>query len=130
MSTPTERVLAIARDAGFAGIEARAERLLNHTDEVRAAALAAASGEVFSLNGISLTLRPDGHMDRGVLEADLPPRVAICNELGAVYLLAVAPRAPGLRVNEAKGGPRDAPEMGWGVAPRAGFPCAFEFLAF
>ena len=101
MSTPTERVLAIARDAGFAGIEARAERLLNHTDEVRAAALAAASGEVFSLNGISLTLRPDGHMDRGVLEADLPLRVAICNELGAVYLLAVAPRAPGLRVNDA-----------------------------
>src|SRR2546430_17576570 len=104
MSTPAERVLAIARDAGFAGIEARAERLLNHTDEVRAAALAAASGEVFSLNGISLTLRPDGHMDRGVLEADLPPRVAICNELGAVYLLAVAPPAPGPGRNQAEVG--------------------------
>src|SRR5437867_13030613 len=108
MSTPTERVLALARDAGFAGIEARAERLLKHTDEVRAAALAAASGEVFSLNGIWLTLRPDGHMDRGVLEADLPLRVAICNELGGACPLAVAPPSPGLRVNAAAFGPRDA----------------------
>ena len=130
ISTPTERVLALARDAGFAGIEARAERLLKHTDEVRAAALAAASGEVFSLNGIWLTLRPDGHMDRGVLEADLPLRVAICNELGAVYLLAVAPRAPGLRVNDAMVGLRDALELVAEGARRAGIRVAFEFLGF
>src|SRR5439155_22664855 len=104
MSTPTERVLALARDAGFAGIEARAERLLKHTDEVRAAALAAASGEVFSLNGIWLTLRPDGHMDRGVLEADLPLRVAFCNELVAVYQLAVESRSPVCRVNDSQYG--------------------------
>src|SRR2546425_3288605 len=130
MSTPTERVLAIARDAGFAGIEARAERLLTHTDEVRAAAPAAASGEVFSLNGISLTLRPDGHMDRGVLEADLPLRVAICNELGAVYLLAVAPRAPGLRVHDAMGGLRDALQLVAEGARRGGRPLAVRVPGF
>src|SRR5207249_4589992 len=87
----------------------------------------AASG-VIALTGIWLTLRPDGHMDRGVLEADLPLRVAICIELGAVYLLAVAPRAPGLRVNDAMVGLRDALELVAEGARRAGIRVAFEFL--
>ena len=35
MTTPTPRVIAIARETGYTGIEARAERLLKAPAEVR-----------------------------------------------------------------------------------------------
>jgi 2-keto-myo-inositol isomerase len=130
MTTPTDRVLAVAREAGFAGIEARAERLLGRTDELRAAANAAAEGEIFSLNGVSLTLRADGSMDRRVLEEDLPPRLAICKDLRTVYLLAVAPRAAGVPSGAAIAGLREALELVADRAARSGVRVAFEFLGF
>src|SRR5436309_1485488 len=40
MTTPTPRSLAVAREAGFDGIEARAERLLDGSEELRATASA------------------------------------------------------------------------------------------
>ena len=75
MTTPTEGVLAIARKAGYAGIEARAERLLKYTAEVRAMAEMVRPDEVLTLNGVPLTLRPDGQMDRELLDAELLPRL-------------------------------------------------------
>ena len=54
-----------------------------------------ATGEVLSLNGIQLQLSPDGGLDRDRLDAELPPRLAICRALAATYLLVVPPRAPG-----------------------------------
>jgi sugar phosphate isomerase/epimerase len=49
MTTPTQRVLAIAREAGYAGIEARTERLLQDSEEVHATAKVAQPKEVLTL---------------------------------------------------------------------------------
>src|ERR671936_2721314 len=87
MTTATDRVLEVARSAGFEGIEARAERLLERPDEARATKTSARPHQVWSLNGVRLSLHPDGSLDRQTLEADLRPRLQICEELGADYLL-------------------------------------------
>jgi 2-keto-myo-inositol isomerase len=130
MTTPTQRVLAIARETGYAGIEARAERLLTDQAEVRASAAIAQPREVLTLNGVALTVRADGRMDRALLEADLAARLAICHQLGSPYLLSIPPRAPGLATRRAIPGTRDALELARDRADKLGVRIAFEFLGF
>ena len=130
MTTPTQRVLAIARETGYAGIEARAERLLNDAGEVEATAALAQPNEVLTLNGVALTVRPDGKMDRGVIESDLRPRLEICHKLGSPYLLAIPPRAPGLATRLAVPGTRDALQFARDRGNQLGVRIAFEFLGF
>src|SRR4029077_18465283 len=101
MTTPTPRSLEVARETGYAGIEARTERLLEDASEVRATAETVRPNEVFTLNGVALTVRADGRMDRRLIEDDLKPRLQICRDLGAPYLLAIPPRAPGLETRRA-----------------------------
>jgi 2-keto-myo-inositol isomerase len=130
MTTPTPRLLAVARKAGYHGIEARAERLLKDVAEVRATAEAVRPREVLTLNGVALTVRPDGHMDRGLLEADLLSRLRICADLGSPYLLAIPPRAPGLAIGRAIPGTRDALQLARDRGDALGVRIAFEFLGF
>ena len=130
MTTPTQRVLEIARDTGYAGIEARAERLLSDSAEVRATAEVARPGDVLTLNGVALTVRADGRMDRQLLEADLGLRLRICGDLGSPYLLAIPPRARGLATGNAIPGTRDALELARDRADAMGIQIAFEFLGF
>jgi 2-keto-myo-inositol isomerase len=130
MTTPTERVLAIARETGYAGIEARSERLLDHPAEVRATAALARPRDVLTLNGVALTVRPDGRMDRALIEADLAARLSICRALGSPYLLSIPPRAPGLETRRAIPGTRDALELARDRADKLGIRIAFEFLGF
>ena len=130
MTTPTQRSLEIARETGYAGIEARAERLLKDATEVRATAGMVRPGEVLTLNGVALTVRADGRMDRHLLDEDLGPRLRICQDLGAPYLLAIPPRAPGLATRRAIPGTRDALELARDRADRMGIRIAFEFLGF
>src|SRR5207247_10625523 len=130
MTTPTRRVLEIARDSGYAGIEARAERLLTDGAEVRATAEVARPNDVLTLNGVALTVRADGRLDRKLVEADLPPRLRICADLGSPYLLAIPPRAPGLATRKAIPGTRDALELARDHGDAMGIRIAFEFLGF
>ena len=130
MTTPTPRVIEIARETGYAGIEARAERLLKDAAEVRATAGMVRPKEVLTLNGVALTVRPDGRMDRQLIEADLRPRLQICQDLGSPYLLAIPPRAPGLETRRAIPATRDALELARDRADRVGIRIAFEFLGF
>lgn len=130
MTTPTRRVLAIARETGYAGIEARAERLLKDAAEVRATAEIARPREVLTLNGVALTVRPDGRMDRRLIEEDLGRRLQICKDLGSPYLLSVPPRAPGLETRRAIPATRDALELARERAEKVGIRIAFEFLGF
>ena len=130
MTTSTQRSLEIARETGYAGIEARAERLLTDAAEVRAIAGIVRPGEVLTLNGVALTVRPDGRMDRRLIEDDLRPRLQICKDLGSPYLLAIPPRAPGLETHRAIPATRDAIELARERADRMGIRIAFEFLGF
>jgi 2-keto-myo-inositol isomerase len=130
MTTPTQRVLSIARETGYAGIEARAERLLKDGAEVGATASIAQPREVFTLNGVALTVRADGRMDRQLLETDLATRLEICHQLGSPYLLSIPPRAPGLETRRAIPGTRDALELARDRADKLGIGIAFEFLGF
>lgn len=130
MTTPTPRSLEIAREAGYAGIEARTERLLNDASEIRATAGIVRPGEVLTLNGVALTVQADGRMDRRLIEDDLKPRLQICQDLGARYLLAIPPRAPGLATRRAIPATRDALELARDRADRIGIRIAFEFLGF
>jgi 2-keto-myo-inositol isomerase len=130
MTTPTPRSLEIARETGYAGIEARTERLLNDAAEVRATAGIVRPKEVLTLNGVALTVQADGRMDRRLIEDDLRPRLQICQDLGAPYLLAIPPRAPGLETRRAIPGTRDALELARDRADRMGIRIAFEFLGF
>jgi 2-keto-myo-inositol isomerase len=130
MTTPTQRSLEIARETGYAGIEARTERLLEDAGEVRAAEKIVRPKEVFTLNGVALTVRADGRMDRTLIESDLRYRLQICQALGAPYLLAIPPRAPGLETRRAIPGTRDALEVARDRADRMGIRIAFEFLGF
>jgi 2-keto-myo-inositol isomerase len=130
MTTPTQRSLEIARETGYAGIEARTERLLEDAGEVRAAEKIVRPKEVFTLNGVALTVRADGRMDRTLIESDLRYRLPICQALGAPYLLAIPPRAPGLETRRAIPGTRDALEVARDRADRMGIRIAFEFLGF
>ena len=130
MTTPTALVLEIARETGYAGIEARAERLLKDAVEVRATAAMVRPGEVLTLNGVALTVQADGRMDRRLIDDDLKPRLQICQDLRAPYLLAIPPRAPGLESRRAIPGTRDALEFARDRADRLGIRVAFEFLGF
>jgi 2-keto-myo-inositol isomerase len=130
MTTPTPRSVEVARETGYAGIEARAERLLNDAAEVRATAGLVRPKEVLTLNGVALTVQADGRMDRRLIEDDLQPRLQICQDLGAPYLLAIPPRAPGLETRRAIPGTRDAIELARDRADRLGIRIAFEFLGF
>jgi 2-keto-myo-inositol isomerase len=130
MTTPTQRVLEIARDTGYAGIEARTERLLEDNGEVRTTVALVRPREVLTLNGVALTVQADGRMDRRLIEDDLRPRLQICQELGSPYLLAIPPRAPGLETRRAIPATRDALELARDRADRLGIRIAFEFLGF
>jgi 2-keto-myo-inositol isomerase len=130
MTTRTPRSLEIARETGYAGIEARTERLLNDAAEVRATAGFVRPKDVLTLNGVALTVQADGRMDRRLIEDDLRPRLQICRDLGARYLLAIPPRAPGLETRRAIPGTRDALELARDRADRVGVHIAFEFLGF
>src|SRR6202047_4098421 len=130
MTTPTPRVLEIARERGYAGIEARTERLLDDAAEVRATAGIVRPKEVLTLNGVALTVQTDGRMERRLIEDDLRPRLQICQDLGSPYLLAIPPRAPGLETRRALPATRDALELARDRADRVGVRIAFEFLGF
>ncbi|HEY6056384.1 MAG TPA: hypothetical protein VIV06_00050, partial [Candidatus Limnocylindrales bacterium] len=107
MTTPTDRHVRIAREAGYDGVELRAERLLEDADEVRAAAALVEPGEVWSLNGIQVKVRADGSLEQELLESELEPRLAICRDVGARYLLIVPPRMAGVDRDRAMAGVRD-----------------------
>lgn len=130
MTTPTNQSLAVARGAGFDGIEARAERLLDQPEEVAAARKAVHPGEVWSLNGVRLSLNPSGGLDRSALESDLSGRLNICRDLQAAYLLAVPPRMPGLPASAAIEGIRQGLALARDRSLDAGIRVAFEFLGF
>jgi sugar phosphate isomerase/epimerase len=130
MTTPTARHVAIARQAGFDGVEVRAERLLGVPEEVAEAATLVRPGEVWSLNGIQLQLRLDGGLDGDRLAAELPPRLAICRSLGASYLLVVPPRDAGADRGMAIGAMRDGLAVIRDEASAIGVGVAFEFLGF
>lgn len=130
MTTPTPRSLEVARDAGYSGIEARAERLLVEPDELAATSHAVRDGEVWSLNGVRIGLRLDGSLEREHLEADLAPRLEICRAIGAAYLLAVPPRIPGMTEARALPGIRAGLALARDRAAEAGIGLAFEFLGF
>jgi 2-keto-myo-inositol isomerase len=130
MTTPTDRQLVIAREAGFSGIEARAERLVGAADELRASVAAADHGEVWSLNGVRLGLRPDGAPELETLKAEMAPRLEICRALGAPYLLAVPARVPGLEARRGLPGTREGLARARDLAAASGVRIAFEFLGF
>jgi 2-keto-myo-inositol isomerase len=130
MTTSTDRQLEVAREAGFAGIEARAERLVGAPDELGVAAAAAGPGEVWSLNGVRLGLRPDGAPELEAVEADMAPRLSICRALRTPYLLAVPARVPGLDSLRGLPGTRAGLVRARDLAAAAGVRVAFEFLGF
>jgi sugar phosphate isomerase/epimerase len=130
MTTPTGRHLRIAREAGFAGVEVRAERLLGAPEELADAASIARPGEVWSLNGIQLQVDPGGRLRRDLLDEEMPPRLDICRALGAAYLLVVPPRIKGLAPEAALAGISQGLELAAERAGRVGVRVAFEFLGF
>jgi len=130
MTTPTPRSLGVARDAGFDGIEARAERLLEDADELRQTSRAVRAGVVWGLNGVRISLRPDGSLDRNQLNADLGPRLEACRAIGAQALLAVPPRLAGVDEGSARGGVREGLELARDKAGATGLSVAFGFLGF
>ena len=130
MTTPTDRQVEIAREAGYRGVEVRGERLLEDPEEVRRAAAIVAPDEVWSLNGVRVSLFADGSLDRETLLADLGPRLAVCRELGAAYLLAVPPRLAGVDPERALVAVRDGLAMARDRLAPHGIGLAFEFLGF
>jgi 2-keto-myo-inositol isomerase len=130
MTTPTQRVLEIARHVGYAGIEARAERLLADVSELHATTEIVHPNDVLSLNGVALTLHRDGRVNRDVLDEDLAPRLRICKEIGSPFLLAIPPRAPGVETRPAIAGTREALKHAREHAAAMNVRIAFEFLGF
>ena len=130
MTTPTDAHLAIARDAGYAGIEVRAERLLDASAELRATAGLVREGEVWSLNGVQIKVDEHGALRRDLLDGELPPRLAICQEVHAAYLLVVPPRIAGIERERALPGVVDGLSRTRDAAAAVGVRVAFEFLGF
>lgn len=130
MTTPTDRHIRIARQAGYGGVEVRAERLLEDAAEVRAAAALVRRHEVWSLNGIGVKLAPDGSLRSDLLTAELEPRLEVCEALGADYLLVVPPRMGDVPRDRALAGVRDGVERVRDAAAASGTRVAFEFLGF
>ena len=130
MTTPTDRQIEIAREAGYDGVEVRAERLLADPVEVSRASRLVRPGEVWSLNGIRIGLAADGSLEEEALEQELAPRLAVCREVGAAYLLAVPPRIAGIDRAAAVGGIRRGLELLRDRLAPGGIGVAFEFLGF
>src|SRR5438105_15581380 len=87
ITNPTAEQIRIAREAGFDGVEVRAERLLDRPEEVAAASAIVQPREVWSLNGLQLQVGPDGRLDGERAERELSPRLAISGVRGPEYLL-------------------------------------------
>jgi 2-keto-myo-inositol isomerase len=130
MTSSTPRQLEVARATGYAGIEARAERLLVDRQELASTADAVRDGEVWSLNGVRIGLTRRGDLERRTLDADLGARLEICRTIGAAYLLAVPPRLTGLDLAAATRGIREGLAVARDRAARDGVRIAFEFLGF
>ena len=130
MTTPTDRHLRIARDAGYAGVEVRAERLLVDAAELRATGRIVRPSEIWSLNGIQLQLTPEGRLDRERLSVEMGPRLDICRRLAAAYLLVVPPRAAGADREAAIAAMRDGLAILRDAAAPDRIGVAFEFLGF
>ena len=130
MTTPTDQHVRIAREAGYDGVEVRAERLLGSPDEVAAAAELVHPGEVWSLNGIQIQLTPEGTLDRDRLVAELVPRLEVCRRTKAAYLLVVPPRIAGVRSEAAIGPVSEGLSAAADAADASGVRVAFEFLGF
>lgn len=130
MTTPTDRHVQVARAAGYAGVEVRAERLLGAPDELRRAASTVRPGEVWSLNGIQVKVDTSGVLRRDLLADELPPRLAICRAIGAAYLLVVPPRIAGIDRQSALAGVREGLAIVRDRAAADGIQVAFEFLGF
>lgn len=130
MTSATPRQLEVARATGYAGIEARAERLLVDAPELAATADAVREGEVWSVNGVRIGLSQDGALERATLDADLEARLEICRSIKAAYLLAVPPRVAGMGLETALRGIQDGLAVAADRAARNGVRIAFEFLGF
>jgi 2-keto-myo-inositol isomerase len=130
MTTPTDRHVRIAREAGFAGVEVRAERLLGADNEVEAAARTVDPGEVWSLNGIQIKVDQQGRLRHDLIDDELEPRLAVCRTLGARYLLVVPPRIAGVDAETALGGIIEGLAIVHDRAAGDGIRVAFEFLGF
>jgi 2-keto-myo-inositol isomerase len=132
MTTPTPTHLEIAAATGYAGVEVRAERLLEAPSEVEETARRADHQpmEIWSLNGIQLQLTSDWRLDRRRLDREMAPRLAICRLLGARYLLVVPPRSAGADRSLAIQAMRDGLELLRDSAARDDIGIAFEFLGF
>lgn len=130
MTTATPLQLELARRAGFAGIEARAERLLTDPGEVTATSRGVRPGEVWSLNGVRIGLTPAGDVEWETLEADLSARLEICRAIGTAYLLVVPPRVAALEEAAALPGIREGLSAARDRAASQGVKVAFEFLGF
>jgi 2-keto-myo-inositol isomerase len=130
MTTPTPLQLEIARSAGFSGIEARAERLIQDPSETAATARAVRAGEVWSLNGVRIGVTRDGGLERETLEVDLNANLEISEAIGAAYLLFVPPRGEGLREADVLPAIREGLALGRDRAAAHRIKVAFEFLGF
>ncbi|PZA06789.1 MULTISPECIES: sugar phosphate isomerase/epimerase [unclassified Meiothermus] len=134
MTTPTPRQLEVALKAGFAGIEARAERLRDKDNkselEATVSALRSGGGRVVSLNGLGLQSLPGGRLDTRKLEADLPELLDIAAALGAGLLLVVPLRARGVSFEAALEGLREGLALAQAAAKPYGIELGFEFLGF
>ena len=130
MTTPTQDHVRIARATGYAGVEVRAERLLDAPAELAAAAAAVRPGDVWSLNGIQLHVDAAGALDEARLAAELPPRLEVCRRLGAAYLLVVPPRAAGVDRDRAVDAMRTGLSQTRDASAGHGIGVAFEFLGF
>jgi sugar phosphate isomerase/epimerase len=132
MTTPTDSHLRIARDAGYAGVEVRAERLLGPAarEELRSAAAVARDEEVWSLNGIQVKVDASGGLRRDLLDAELAPRLAVCEALHARYLLVVPPRVDAVDAAGALAGVAEGLARIRDAAGAVNVGVAFEFLGF
>lgn len=130
MTTSTPAHVAIARRTGYAGVELRAERLLDAPDEVRETAGVVTEGEVWSLNGIQLKVDRGGRLRRDLLDDELPPRLEICRAVHAAYLLVVPPRMTGVTAEAALPAMVDGLTIVRDAAHSSGIRVAFEFLGF
>lgn len=130
MTTSTPEHIAIARLAGYSGVELRAERLVGASEEIHATAEAVRPGEVWSLNGIQIGIEPTGRLRRDLLDEELPPRLEICRAVDAAYLLVVPPRVAGVDAETALPAIADGLAVIRDRAASRGIRVAFEFLGF
>lgn len=103
---------------------------LGASQELREAAAIVRPGEVWSLNGIQLQLRPDGTLDRERLDEELPPRLEICRALGPAYFLVVPPRTSGVDRKQAAATMQEGLAIARDRAADDHVRIAFEFLGF